>query len=75
LKNNGIFNNLNSKIFKIDPGNNSYFDYLGLEESKLAKYDNIMLAELNEMYKNVNSLIPDDYIVEELIIKINVNRR
>jgi hypothetical protein len=75
LKNNGVFNNLNSKLFKIDPGNNSYYEYLGLEESNLVKFDNIMLGKLNQMYKTINSYIPEEYIVEDLITKINVSRR
>jgi hypothetical protein len=75
LKNHNILNNSNSKIFRLEQGNNTYFDYLGLEESKLAKYDNVMLGIMNQMYKNITSVIPEDYIVDDLITKINVNRR
>ena len=77
LKSNNVFNNLNSKsnLFTIEPGNNSYFDYLGLEESNLSKYDNLMLGKLNQMYKTINSYIPEEYIVDDLITKINVSRR
>ena len=74
LKTSNIFDLKDSNFFKLIPGDNSHFEYLGLEEPKISTQEPILLAKLNTLSKHIAAEIPEEYYVEEMIVKININR-
>lgn len=75
LKNTNILDTSNSKFFKIPAGENISFECLGLEEPRISQYENYMQMKLNQMSKHIRAELPEIYVVDDLIIKLNVNRR
>ncbi len=73
LNSKNVFGNLNSKYFPTLTGNNSNFDSLG-QDHKLNKFDSYMISKLNEVSRKINSDIPNNYIVEDITVKIDMAR-
>jgi hypothetical protein len=74
FKTNNPFDLKDSIFFKMVAGDNTHFECLGLAEPKIACYENIMLSKLNAASKHIVSSLPEEYFVEDLIVKINLNR-
>ena len=75
LKQNNVFDVSNSKFFKISPGDNSYFECLGMDEPKISQCESQMLAKLNAVSKHIVAEIPEEYNVDDLLVKIDVKVR
>lgn len=65
----------NSRFFKIPTGDNGRFDRLGQEELQIAKLEVRMLSKLNAITNLIKNEIPNEYIVEDIILNLNINRR
>lgn len=74
VKSSNIFDVSSSNFFKIIPGDNSHFEYLGLEEPKISTQEPLLLTKLNAVSKHIAAEIPEEYYVDEMIVKININR-
>jgi hypothetical protein len=73
MKADPIFNN-NSNIFKLSPGDNKNFDLLGNEENKCSNLDSTINEKLKTINKLVSFDVPQNYIVDDLVININIAR-
>ena len=74
LTNKKVFEMSNSKFFKISNGNNNNFECLGLAEGKISKYENYMITRLNTISKQISLEIPENYMIEDLVVKIDMTR-
>jgi hypothetical protein len=74
LKSSNAFDQTNSKFFKLISGDNTHFECLGLEEPKIAPIEAQMLAKLNAISKHIVAEIPEEYFVDELVLKIKTTR-
>jgi hypothetical protein len=74
IKSSNAFDSSNSKLFKLIPGDNTHFECLGLEEPKIAPIEAQMLSKLNSVSKHIVVEIPEEYFVDELVLKIKTSR-
>ncbi len=74
LKTSNAFDISQSKFFKLAPGDNTHFECLGLEEPKVAAQESSLLSKLNSVSKYIAAEIPEEYLVDQLIVKFKINR-
>ncbi len=74
LKTSNTFEVSQSKFFKLVPGDNTHFECLGLEEPKVAAQESGLLSKLNSVSKYIAAEIPEEYMVENLIVKVDISR-
>ena len=69
----GIFNEKaieNSKLFKIESGNDSNYDLIGKNYEELIENENIIKQEMEEYLKKTNEELENFYQIENLIVPI-----
>ena len=74
LKSSNVLDHTQSKFFKLIPGDNTHFECLGLEEPKIAPLEATMLAKLNAVSKLISVELPEEYSIDEFVLKIKLDR-
>jgi len=74
LKTKNVFDHEQSRFFKIVPGDNKHFECLGLEEPRILPVESQMLSKLSTISKKINVDLAEEYSIEELILKIKLDR-
>jgi len=75
IANNNVWNISTSRFFNTIQGDNKNFEYMGFEEPRVSQLENSMYSKIKSVSKHIVMEIPEEYVINDLIVKINVNRR
>jgi hypothetical protein len=65
ITNKGVFDHNEDKI---NSNKNEAFEHLGQPETRINKYESVMLNKINSVIKQITTDIPERYVISELII-------